>query len=228
MTTSLSLAGRLFEGELVGDLVVEETWDFPGLEGLHVAERREVLAAVPRRQREFAAGRWCAHRALARLGIEEFAVRVGPHRQPMWPIGVVGSITHTANYCAAVAGRASDFRSVGIDAEPAEPLDADLIQDVCTSREQRRLSGEQSSARGLMARAHFCAKESWFKCQFPLTGVYVDFTELEVSLNLGHGCFIARYVGGNSLVTSQVPLVIVGSLLIDSDLILSAVVQAAR
>jgi 4'-phosphopantetheinyl transferase EntD len=224
MTASMSLARRLFEG----DLAVEETWDFPGLEVLHAAERREVLGAVPGRQREFAAGRWCAHHALARLGIEDFAVRVGPQRQPIWPLGVVGSITHTGSYCAAVAGWASDFRGVGIDAEPREPLEEELIPRVCTLREQRWLAPHRDAERGLLARALFCAKEAWFKHQFPITGVYVEFSELEVSLDLGREGFTARYVGDNSLVSAEVALVSAGRLLIETDLILAGLVSTTR
>jgi len=66
-------------------------------------EARYLGRAVPKRVREFAAGRLCARRALAEFGIVDFAVEVADDRQPVWPASMVGSITHTAGFCAAVA-----------------------------------------------------------------------------------------------------------------------------
>src|SRR5215469_3139377 len=64
-------------------------------------EAAHVARAVPKRVGEFAAGRACARRALEQLGVPDFVLRVGPHREPIWPVGMAGSITHTAGFCAA-------------------------------------------------------------------------------------------------------------------------------
>ena len=73
--------------------------------------------AVPERAAEFAAGRQCARRALAELGIMNFALVAGADRRPTWPDSIVGSITHTTGLCAAVVGRRSHFRGLGVDSE---------------------------------------------------------------------------------------------------------------
>ncbi|WP_369249782.1 hypothetical protein [Streptomyces sp. R41] len=80
--------------------------------------------AGPRRRAEFTAGRWCAHRALAALGAGRVAVPRGARGMPVWPDGVVGSITHCEGYRAAAVCRGGDARALGIDAEPAAPLPA--------------------------------------------------------------------------------------------------------
>ena len=69
---------------------------------LRPEERAYVESAVPRRVREFAAGRQCARLALRELGGPDEAIPVGLSRQPKWPPGIVGSITHTVGYCLAV------------------------------------------------------------------------------------------------------------------------------
>ncbi|MEV4420566.1 hypothetical protein AB0L40_11415 [Patulibacter sp. NPDC049589] len=53
-----------------------------------------VRHAVETRRREFVTGRACAHRALAALGVPVVPIMSGPNREPLWPEGVVGSITH--------------------------------------------------------------------------------------------------------------------------------------
>ena len=76
-------------------------------------EREAVLKAIPRRQREFAAGRAAAREALTQLGWPAQAIPSAPDRSPVWPEGLVGSIAHTHSTCVAVAGRRSEERRVG-------------------------------------------------------------------------------------------------------------------
>src|SRR3984957_6533699 len=91
---------------------------------------------VPKRYREFATGRTCARQALGILGFPRSPILVGPSRQPLWPPGAVGSITHCTGYCAAAVGRREDYRAIGIDAEPNEPLSQDVLELVATVEEK--------------------------------------------------------------------------------------------
>ncbi len=70
-------------------------------------EAQSVANAVPKRAQEFAAGR--AVRAAcpgASSGSLQFPIRAAPDRQPVWPEFLVGSITHTTGFCAAVVADA--------------------------------------------------------------------------------------------------------------------------
>lgn len=88
--------------------------------GLPAAEAARA-AGLPRgRAGEFTAGRWCAHRALQRLGCPEAAIGTGPHGEPCWPEGFTGSITHKAGAAVAVAALAP--AAIGIDLEQAAAL----------------------------------------------------------------------------------------------------------
>ncbi|HEU5181867.1 MAG TPA: 4'-phosphopantetheinyl transferase superfamily protein [Candidatus Polarisedimenticolia bacterium] len=158
---------------------------------LYPEEAACIAAAVPARRREFAQGRLCARRALADLEIRHFPLLAGKDRAPIWPPGVVGSLTHCGGICAAAVARADRIAGVGIDIESAEPLGDDLLRLVCVPAERARLDASPESSRGLRAKLLFSAKESVFKCFHPLTGVFLDFLDCEITIDDDAGDFIA-------------------------------------
>jgi 4'-phosphopantetheinyl transferase EntD len=173
--------------------------------GARVAEMREpgdpsallpeemghLGASVEKRRREFAAGRLCSRRLLAEFGFTDFPVRAADDRQPIWPDAVVGSITHTAGFCAAVVAWKAALSAVGIDAEIAGSVRHDLWRGICTASETAWLRSlphpEQTAAATLI----FSAKEAFYKCQYPLTREYLSFHDATVTAAWGaeHGTF---------------------------------------
>ena len=71
--------------------------------------------------------RTCARIALGRLGLPPAPLLSGPKREPLWPDGVVGSITHCDGYRAVAVARADQLASIGIDAEPHAELPAGIL-----------------------------------------------------------------------------------------------------
>lgn len=109
---------------------------------------------------------------------------MGAHGEPLWPKGAVGSITHTTEVCAAAVGRACEYAGVGIDVEQASPLEAAVADRVALPEEQ---CGLPNMAPLLAARLIFSAKESFYKCQFYLTGSRLDFFDVRIDLTAaGH------------------------------------------
>ena len=106
---------------------------------LYPEEAACIAAFVPARRREFAQGRLCARRALADLGIRHFPLLPGKDRAPIWPPGVVGSLTHCGGTCAVAVARDDKLAGVGIDIESAEPLSDELLHLVCVPAERARL-----------------------------------------------------------------------------------------
>jgi 4'-phosphopantetheinyl transferase EntD len=159
-----------------------------GLE-LSDAEEAQLSRAVPRRRREFAAGRFCAKRALSRLGIEHVTLPIGPNHAPMWPPGIVGTISHTENACLAAVAWRSAVRSVGADVELDEPLEPELYPLILTDRELTWLKTQPTTSRGRIVRLIFSVKESFYKLQFPLTGRFLDFHDVEISTLANSGWF---------------------------------------
>lgn len=152
-----------------------------------------IARAVPRRRREFAAGRWCARLALARLGLPDVPLPATLDRLPRWPPGTVGSIAHSDTLCiAAVAWRAR-VQALGVDTEPWQPLEEELWPLVCTPNELGWLMWQPPRLRRYLVRALFSAKEATYKCQYPLTGTMLDFPDLEVALDLPGGRFAVTF-----------------------------------
>jgi 4'-phosphopantetheinyl transferase EntD len=171
-----------------------------GIEGeppLHPEEAALARDMGPARRREFAAGRACARRALAALGVADGAVLRGARRAPRWPEGVVGSLTHTGGFCAAAVARSSAFAGLGIDAERDEPLSERALARICSPAEieaLRALPGRSPERWGTLV---FSAKESVYKAYFPLTEVFIGFRDAEIALapeTADAGRFEARLV----------------------------------
>jgi 4'-phosphopantetheinyl transferase EntD len=144
------------------------------------AELQLIAHCAEKRIQDFAAGRACAHRALRELGIHDFSVLSGEQREPIWPAAIVGSITHTSGYGAAVVARQRDLRSVGLDCEVVDAVDEELWSRICTPAEIERLAQLPPGERGQQAALIFAAKEAFYKCQFPLTRQWVGFEDVVI------------------------------------------------
>jgi 4'-phosphopantetheinyl transferase EntD len=150
---------------------------------LFPAEEAVIERAVAKRRREFTTGRVCARRALARLGIEPGPLLPGPKREPLWPAGVVGSITHTDGYRAAAVAWARQLVSVGIDAEPNGPTPEGVLERVSLPSEREWISRVAAGAAEVSwDRLLFCAKESVYKAWFPLAQAWLGFEDAEITL----------------------------------------------
>jgi 4'-phosphopantetheinyl transferase EntD len=143
-------------------------------------EALSVARAVPKRVGEFAAGRLCARSALARFGIASFAVRAARDRQPLWPAGLVGSITHTQGFCAAVVGEQARFVGLGLDSENADAVSPDLWPSICIAAELAWIASLPARQRTRAATLVFAAKEAFYKCQYPSTGEWLSFSDLRI------------------------------------------------
>ncbi|CUU56368.1 4'-phosphopantetheinyl transferase EntD (siderophore biosynthesis) [Parafrankia irregularis] len=154
---------------------------------LFPAEAAVLTRAVDKRRREFTTGRICAHRALRALGEAAVPILPGEHREPRWPDGVVGSITHTAGYRAAVVARTVAGRavSVGIDAEPNEATPGGVLREISLPDERDRLT-ELGRAHPAVAwdRLLFSAKESVYKAWFPLARRWLGFGDADLTLTV--------------------------------------------
>ena len=157
------------------------------------AEAAQVARAAAKRRREFAAGRLLARRLLGRLGVPEaFELLAGEDRAPIWPAGVVGTISHTSSRAAVAVARAGDVLALGCDLEHDEPLDEGILRRVCDPREREWIASRPLAQRGRLAMLVFSAKEAAYKAQYPLTGKILEFSDLSLDLDPG-GTFRAAF-----------------------------------
>jgi enterobactin synthetase component D len=151
------------------------------LSGLDGHERAAIARALPRRQAEFATGRWCARNALVALGLAPVGIPVGAKRAPVWPEGVVGSISHDDEWCVAGAALRQDCAGLGVDIERLDRFRTDMERLVATPRERERLAKTQTPEQRLQALAGlFSAKEAAFKALHLAAAEWIDFQDAEL------------------------------------------------
>jgi 4'-phosphopantetheinyl transferase EntD len=150
---------------------------------LKPAEAKHLKRAVPKRAQEFAAGRLCARLLLAEFGIEDFPIEMAEDRQPLWPQTLVGSITHTTGFCAAVLAERTRVRAVGLDSEISDSVKAELWPSICTLAEIDWLRSLPESQQARAATLIFSAKEAFYKCQYPLTRQFLTFRDVIVEVS---------------------------------------------
>lgn len=146
--------------------------------------------AVASRRRDFTAGRVCARRALAGLGQAVVPVPAEAGRAPVWPAGVVGSITHTAGYCAAAVASMDRFRAVGIDAEQHRSLEEGVRRMICRPAELAWCANRSDGVH--WETVVFSAKETVYKIWYPVVAGWLDFQEAELEISPADGRFVAR------------------------------------
>ncbi|MBF0662746.1 MAG: 4'-phosphopantetheinyl transferase [Rhodococcus sp.] len=152
--------------------------DPPGLRP-HPQEEPLVARAVDKRRREFAGARHCARQAMRHLGVEPGPVLRGERGAPVWPRGLVGSLTHCDGYRAAVLGYSLQVRSLGIDAEPHDVLPDGVLPAVSLEPEREWLASAGDDLH--WDRLLFCAKEATYKAWFPLTGRWLGFEDAHIT-----------------------------------------------
>jgi 4'-phosphopantetheinyl transferase EntD len=171
---------------------------------------------VSTRRQEFAAGRSCARAALGLLGVPQSPILQGQHREPLWPVGAVGSITHCEGYCAAAVASEEDYASIGIDAEPNEPLPAGVLELIAVGAERAWI---QDAPQGVVCwdRLLFSIKESIYKTWFPMEQCWLNFDQAVVEVDPRTSTFKAAILHPTSLF----PGVIEGNYLVTNSLLLT-------
>jgi 4'-phosphopantetheinyl transferase EntD len=158
--------------------------EFVGADRPSFVDEKEAAAlgdAVEKRALEYLRGRACARAALERLGITGFSLLRGESREPLWPEGVVGAITHCEGYAAAAVCRGSSLAGVGLDAEAVRPLDAAVLKRIARPEERESLALLDPAVRWDLVL--FSAKESVFKAWFPRTRVWLGFQEARIEFD---------------------------------------------
>jgi 4'-phosphopantetheinyl transferase EntD len=158
--------------------------DLNMLDGLIYPEEGDLIErAVPKRRREFIAGRIYAREALSELGQPPVPILTKSSRAPRWPNGFVGAISHTQMLCAAVVGRAAEFASIGIDIEADTPLDPGLVPLICLPTELCARDTIETAIGIDLPKLLFVAKEAFYKLYNPITDYFLDFSDVKVVVN---------------------------------------------
>jgi 4'-phosphopantetheinyl transferase EntD len=139
----------------------------------------------PKRLTDLVTGRYCAIKALEQLGIQDATIPIGADRAPIWPEGIVGSISHCDSLAGAIVSKKKDHISLGLDIEEIGKVTPDLWDLVFTENEKSYLHSISDTEREAQSTAIFSLKEAFYKFQFPITRTFLDFTDVEADLQTG-------------------------------------------
>jgi enterobactin synthetase component D len=128
------------------------------------------------RKHHYIAGRYCAIQAAKNLGLSLTSFANAETREPIWPEGMIGSISHSKSIAISCVAETQHYKSIGIDAEEMIKLDTEeKISSLIASPEELNYLEKLNFDFGLTLL--FSAKEALYKALFPLGRKFIDFKE---------------------------------------------------
>ena len=136
-------------------------------------------AACAKRKNEFYSGRWCAVQSLIKKNESDLSIQIGKDRAPIWPKGVVGSISHSDQLAAALVDNNANCLAIGLDIQPASSmaLASDLKASILHPNEIKNFAQHYDEK---LFDIIFSAKETLFKALYPSCSIFFDHLDAEV------------------------------------------------
>ena len=144
----------------------------------------QLKGASSQRRQEFVAGRYCVFNAARAIGLELETLPISAERGPVWPAGVIGSISHSKKLAIGCIGEVGQFRSIGIDTEEvfSNQTIKDIMEAIALDSEIAFITKEiPTRAKALAFTIVFSAKEALFKAIHPLCKQFIDFQEVKMT-----------------------------------------------
>lgn len=163
------------------DPIFQGIWTYQTPFASSIYAQGERAAAIQRRVHEFEAGRCLSASVLLAAGASTTFVGVNANGAPRWPEGFIGSIAHTRRFIGVAVAPVRQIRSLGIDIEHI--FDASQVADVsklCLTESERRMLRRAPISACRFATLCFSAKESIYKCLWPMYGASIEFNEVEL------------------------------------------------
>lgn len=168
-----------------------------GVADLLTEEKALVASAVESRQREFATGRVIARRLLRRSGRPDGPLLRDQDRVPVWPQGIVGSVTHCEGLCLVAIASTRVQRGIGLDVEPDEAVRDGVERLVCRGAEHDWVNAAgDAEARSRRVKLIFSIKEATYKAFYPELRTFWSFQDVGVEVDLEAERFVADLPDG--------------------------------
>lgn len=151
---------------------------------LFTGERQIADSFEQMRMQDFCVGRYCAHQCLTDFNRSE-AVLKTEHGEPIWPKGLIGSISHSKLLSGAVVMPEKDYKALGLDIEAIGRVSVDLWPLFFTEDEIDWLQSRPYPYQSFFATLFFSFKEAFYKMQFSITKSFVDYHQCIISYNSG-------------------------------------------
>lgn len=168
---------------LPGILVTQYfTTSFVEEEVLTTHEKLLIQGASGKRMRDFCTGRMCAKKALLSLNCSDPEILIGDDKEPLWPAGYTGSISHSHDLAGALVAKKSDLVAVGLDIEKNGRVKPEMWYMLYTAKEQEYLNSLPKTEQDIYSTLYFSMKESFYKLQHPVTKTFLGFKDVEIDL----------------------------------------------
>ena len=154
---SIRFGIRIYDSTLGSDDLKRFRLNIP----LSEHEQKDIQHVVAKREIEYRTGRQLARNL---LGLNRQDTHISLHKKengaPNWPIGSIGSISHSASVCIVAMTSNKEFAGIGIDIEYGN-FEPDFQNYILDSNESLDYPGELSKLAAL--RTVFCCKEAIYK-----------------------------------------------------------------
>ncbi|MBL4658901.1 MAG: 4'-phosphopantetheinyl transferase superfamily protein [Alcanivoracaceae bacterium] len=144
----------------------------------------EIRRSVAKRQAEFLVGRFVATKALLRSGFVDSStpiIAIGKNREPIWPNGYVGSITHNKNTAICAIDNIETTSLLGIDVETI--LDDETASEIASQihdEVEKFVLVDNGFTSNQATTLIFSAKEAIFKALYPIVQEFFGFESFRV------------------------------------------------
>ena len=142
-------------------------------------EQVAITKAVEKRRREFTAGRTTARKALAFFAQENNPLPRTEQGETTWPVGYVGSISHTNTWCLAAVASNNNLKSIGLDIEQTSRMKPEVEKKILHPDEQTQVEHLPHTL-AQSATLYFTAKEAIYKTLFPIVKEYIGFQQVQL------------------------------------------------
>lgn len=157
------------------------------------------------KQQSFLLGRKAAFLALDKIGVSVPVLR-GEFDEPLWPKGVVGSISHSGEFAICVVTKDPSILGIGVDIECAtKDFDPRIAKRICTPLEIKELPQKNDERADRLLKI-FSAKESFYKAVFPRLRKFLGFRDVELAWNGDEfeGRIVSPRIGVEKIATGKV------------------------
>ncbi len=143
---------------------------------------QSLQSAVNKRCAEYLAGRIVARQAIERINGTKPQIGTHKDRSPIWPKGLIGSITHSDRFAAAALAQQKYHQFLGIDFEHwINAQLADELSGQILDKYEKQLLSQCSISFEQGVTLIFSAKESFYKALYPHVKTFFGFDEARVS-----------------------------------------------
>ncbi|WP_262696497.1 4'-phosphopantetheinyl transferase family protein [Kordiimonas aquimaris] len=176
---------RLFpRGQVRGEIITSIDLDLDLESQKLTPYERKRANTLPNPQKwDYVRGRICSSKALYNLArIKDYSLLSDLDGVPIWPKGIVGSLSHTESVCGAVVAYSNSVLSMGFDIEELERISEEMFEEICTENELLKLKEQQFFQSKRNVSILFSAKEAFYKCYYPLYRNWLDFKDVDIEL----------------------------------------------